>query len=40
MESVSEDAGPDYAAITERLQRVWATGDFGVLAPQIMTVGE
>jgi SAM-dependent methyltransferase len=40
VEAVSEGAGPDYAAITERLQTVWSTGDFGVLAPQIMTVSE
>jgi ubiquinone/menaquinone biosynthesis C-methylase UbiE len=37
---MSETTEPDFAAITERLQKVWATGDFGVLAPQIMTVSE
>jgi Methyltransferase domain len=29
---VSETAGPDFAAITERQQQVWSSGDFNVIA--------
>jgi SAM-dependent methyltransferase len=37
---VSETAGPDFAAITERQQQVWSAGDFNVIAIATMWAAE
>ena len=37
---MSETAGPDFAAITERQQQVWSSGDFNVIAIATMSAAE
>jgi SAM-dependent methyltransferase len=37
---VRESAGPDFAAITERQQQVWSSGDFNVIAIATMWAAE
>ena len=34
------NANPDYAGITRRQRSVWATGDYSVIAPQLMPAAE